>query len=482
MRLRIDIDVRRRLHAAVGGLSAVALALAVGHGACVEDREVDPQTWEVRDMLGLGPAWFQGMPDQERAALEERLKTLAADQGKAQDRVDLHEELELPEDTAGPNPQPGPRRALSALDARLEMMERQPLLIQWTIFDDADVAQAQACPIPAEAMEADPEAGSFARGWVLDEDFERPLDLTQPEGRTELEALRARLPLIEGWVERCAGDVGAQVAPEGVATRLEVRRAKGAPTLLSYWPQAHRLYVNPALLMLWEPAQEPPQAPLFTRTVTGAQQAVNPYDACLADVPAYCERCDEPTEAEGGTCTDSLLEGSVVDNCQALAGLEVGFRRFCINDALFEFGDSLRQCVFLRTSGKESCTLGEPVTTIEELSSAFQTFAEDPQCVTALRICVEPVDAPDDDFTPTPDPDRPRSNFDDDEPNPCAEALCDTGLQILCIGLESGCEDCDSGDSSSDGGGCEGGGDGGGCEGDSVDGGGSCCEGSGDAL
>ncbi len=465
----------------LASLGAALLALGLGYGACVEDKGVDAQTMATRDLLGLGPSWFIDMPKSRRDDLQADLEALAVEQAAEGAAIDLFD------DADGPPPEAAtPRRALSALDERLDTMDRPPILLQWAAYADPSdlrTPTAAACPITAEDFKPAAEDGQSALSWDLHEDFERPIDPAAPAGRTELDALKDRLPLIERWVVRCAEAAGEALAPEGALARIEIVRAKGAPALMSFWPQGRRVYLNPAVLALWTPEVAPDPTPRL-RAQAQTREG-NPYDLCLDDTLNYCTACDTPVEVERNACPSPLFpEGDALSDCQAVTGVPDGIARFCINQALFDFGDGLRQCILGRTGFDEACTLGDPATSAAELIERFATFTESPDCITALRACVDPGDPePEPEFNPPinePEFNPEPSDFpddDDDCADDCASGGCDLGLEILCAGLT----DCDDSDSSGDsGGGCEGdGGDsGGGCEGDSASSGGEgCCEG-----
>lgn len=467
-------------------IGALITILAIGHGACVEDQSVDPETWTLRDTLGLSPEWFTDMPDAERRSLERRLTDTAVLQSQDDLLVDLLDDADpptpVPDDTFE-----SPRRALSELDARLDVMAQQPLLIQRTRYS-ADTPEARACTLDhadfTEPLQEDEiaQARDITDGWHLDDAFERPLNPDNPQGETELDALDARLPAILRWITRCAplpepSDAQPDdhaLSDEAPPAALHIQRAQGAPALISYWPQGPRLYINPALLALWPELTADPsprQGALRTLAQTLEQNA---FSACMTETIAYCEQCDTPEEAADNNCLQSLMAGYVVDNCQALASVQDGFARYCLNKVLLSQGPSLRQCLAVIAAEDPSCDPANAVFTADSLD-VHASFVDNPACLDALDACLPALTQgspkPEDDVTPPPA--RPENLSpglpDDDDDTACVNSGCE-----LSLGIAEAC-----GESSDDSGGCEGdSGGGGGCEGDTVDGA-SGCEGDG---
>ncbi len=454
------------------GLGALILTLAASYGACVEDKDVDTQTWELRDMLGLGPAWFESMDDKERQALEKRLRDEAITQAEDGAWIDLLD------DALDPAPLPeaalnSPRRALSELDVRLEAQQRAPLLIGWAAYERSAQGSpvARACPLALDDFDTD-DTPIDREDWLLDDAFERPLDAKDPQGPQEIDALERRLGLLRKWVNACAQAVGH--AP---GAKIDVRRARSIPALVSYWPDGPRLYVNPALLKLWGHLDP---APVRSGWSTVSQPlGFDAYDRCLLETPAYCARCMSPQQAQTSQCSDDLMGDNASQACMVLTETPLGFERYCLNQLIRERNFQLSQCIAQVTDNAPDCALETPVNRVEELINIHATFLNNTGCLQALDLCLPELqnnppreDDPDGQLPPPPqdrDPEPlPEDDYDDDD---CSGEGCSAGLELLCAGAElaSACE----GD---DGGGCEGdSGGSSGCEGDTVEGGGDCC-------
>ena len=309
-----------------------------------------------------------------------------------------------------------PRETISRIDDRRSVDELEPLLVGWHVR--TQTAEATACPLAAADLEPAASADGWTDRWLIEAAFDRPL----AHGATEDEALRARFPILARWLRRCHEDAGVD------AGALTIRRAPGAPALVSYWPQAGRVYVNPVMLLLWNP---PP--PL--RTVGQGLRAW-PLSACVREL---VDHCSAHSLAPDGTPCAAAIERPEQWCVAALADAE---------------GASLRSCVRQRSGFDPECELptNAPLW-------AYDDFIDAPACLAALDACME---RPDTRFTPDPPPD---DDYDDVAPAGECAADCLSELGPDCA--EVVCDGCADSDSS----GCDGDGAGSacdGCEGDTY--------------
>ena len=394
LRLQLPPDAHRSaaLRRAGWALLTASLLLGLAH-ACADSVEVDTRAWPERDLLGLEPSWVTPLPEADRAELRQRLTARALAQ--ADDSAWAH----APNHPAGDHIQRDTRR----LDAERAEADQAPLVIAWATHDP-DGPGAWSCPIEPEDLAAlPPEGDGWSAGWALDDAFQRPI----AGARTEHDALRARLPWIERWITRCAEAYGE---PLGVAARLSVVRAQGAPLLVSYWPQHRRVLVNPLLLWLWHEVDMPRPAWQVAIPRPELRTAQNPLgladlDECVAELNSYCDTCGSEGQVsrarreDRDACEDTLLdEGTVWENCQALDyTIAYGFMRLCLNRQVVaaQSGVNFYSCPNPTTSEQRNLAYAcgiNPVTTLDELGNNYRGFVDPAtaqDCVAGFESCLE---------------------------------------------------------------------------------------------
>ncbi len=443
-------------------LSFGLLVLAgLGIAACTETPQEDPETWTLRDTLGLHPTWVDAWGHEQQQDLLKRVQTAVLLQSENGDWT------ELPPDEAAALPvEISPRRLLTQLDRTREARDEDPLLVHWNVREQEGPI-ARSCALLPQDLETSivPNPMALPQGWSLDEEFDRLLLPESQHQETEQERLLARLATLQQWLARCAEDAGTELVPE-LAT-LEIRRAPGAPALVSYWPQAKRIYLNPLWLLLWPGADASPPSPVQTQTQNLGEALT--FEGCVEEIAGYCAMCNTTARVETNRCEEKLFSEEVDEDCQELQELTRGEELYCLDALLKSRGDSLRICVLNQTFGE--CDLGEPVTSVGELLG-LQNFLRDSTCMEFFHVCLE--DNPPDretPFEPTPPPETtlpPPPSNDDEESGfgtACAEVLCE-GASVCAESDSSGCDGL--GDVL---GACEG------CEGDTFSGGGSACSG-----
>lgn len=421
-------------------LAALAALLLTGYLACgAEPEETLP--WDTRDTLGLSPTWVAQLPQAQQDEFAQRLRQQATEQAQAQESV----HSARPEHLQGPL---APRVALSHLDEARRQEELPPLLFQWTERLD-DGPHGQACPLTLEDLDVTAERDlEDAPTWEIDEDFDRPLRDDEPWGEHERQRLDSMKPWLQHILARCA-----QGAQQPLPRRLELRRAPSAPVALSWWPQAHRLYLNPALLALWSQHSAPLRVSRRALALSGE------VSQCIDELRLWCADCtsDSPHEA----CGD-LLDQRADRGCEMLAdyGGSRGYALFCINEVADQ--DRLSACV--RRETRYQCDLKLPIDRIEDLHLRHGALYEDPVCWDALLGCQSPAPDPTPDPTPTYDDPQWSDPGDDDGCGldseclgACLEIGLECGAQAICDGL-SDSDGCDGG--SEAGSACDG------CEGD----------------
>lgn len=397
-------------------VGALTIALT-GYLACVDERDVDPDIDTLRDSLALDPRWIAGLPDDERGRMESRFEA----EVEAQAQAGAWSALE--DDVVVTSPMP-PRESISRLDDARAANDEEPLLIAIHTRGEDGRPSGVACDLTEDDLEPTVTDRQFD-AWIIEDGFDRELAM----GESEREALEARLPLLAQWLKRCADG-------DAFETRqLTFRRAAGAPALVSFWPQAKRVYVNPVLLLLWSP---PP--PLRTM---GQGLTSWPLSACVSELLDHCER--SANAPDGVSCDDARVRPSA----------------WCVGLLSRTEGQSLRTCVRQRSGYDPDCELPAG----DDPLFLYDEFVDNQGCLAALDACMardEPEYRPGE-----PVPHDHHYEDDSSTVSDCA-AECFTELGPECA--SAACDGC--GDSGSSGGGCEGDSLGGaacsGCEGDTF--------------
>lgn len=414
---------------AMAVLGMGSLGALIGHNACVPESAHETPTWPTRDVLGLSPAWVSGLDAVDRSELHARLGELLGRQSDDGAWVSAPAPVGEAAGSAG--------TSLIALDDALEQADAEPLLVQWVTTEGAEVV-GRSCHLEegdvAAGLAPDGESGPV---WVFDGAF----DDTLVGQETEREALGRRLPRLWRWWSRCADDAGQ--APMG-RPLIEVVRADGAPTLMTYWPERGVIYLNPLWLALWDADVADGGQALRTAQMG---LTINEIDACTAELSRTCEVCNTPEKVQqasingAGTCSRVLFAtGEIWQHCSKLDfEIPSGFLRWCINDVVARYNVQVdfRSCLSAKTdtNGRDLYSACDPTFSgsPEELAghySGFVASATAAVCLDELVACV-----------PDPSSMQPTDPGNGGQGGDCDEACSEGGGDSDCNGENAyGCD------------------------------------------